>query len=171
MPRTRDPDARAARQRTGTHVKSFAYSMKTISDRGSSGGFNAGDIGALEARLLRVMLLAVLLATVISPVFAPWRVTAGLLLGGLLSLWNYHWMRSSIAAAFNLQATGKRPKLRVWRYVLRYLAIGATVFGAYKLNIASLPAMLVGLCSFVVALFAEASRQIYLILIHTEEAD
>lgn len=145
--------------------------MKQISDSVSGGELGAAGDVELEARLFRVMLVAVLLATIGSAVLAPWRVTTGLFLGGLLSLWNYQWMRSSIAAAFNLQEAGKRPKLRVWRYVIRYLVVGGTVYLAYRLNIASLPAMLVGLCSFVVALFAEASRQIYLILIRAGEAD
>jgi hypothetical protein len=145
--------------------------MKETVDPVSGSGFGAGDDSALESRLLRAMLLAVLLAVIGSTILAPWRVTTGLLLGGLLSVWNYHWMRSSIASAFNLEGSGNPPKLRVWRYVLRYLAIGATVFAAYMLNLASLPAMLVGLSSFVVALFAEAARQIYLILVHAEESD
>ncbi len=145
--------------------------MKQISHSVSGGEFSAGHDIALEARLLRIMLVTVLLATIGSAVLAPWRITTGLFLGGLLSLVNHHWMRSSIAAAFNPQEAGKRPKLRVWRYVIRYLVVGGTVYAAYRSNIASLPAMLVGLCSFVVALFAEAARQIYLILIHAEEAD
>jgi len=42
------------------------------------------------------------------------------------------------------------------------------VIASYKLNAVSLPATIVGLCSFVVALFAEAFRQVYLTIVHRE---
>jgi ATP synthase I subunit len=105
----------------------------------------------------------------ISLFFAEWRVTTGLLLGGALSLLNHHWLRSSTAAAFSVVAHGAKPKLRVVHYVLRYLVIAAAVYLAYKLNIVSLAATIAGLCSFVVALFAEACREFYLAIIHREE--
>lgn len=123
----------------------------------------------LDARLFRTMIIAVATATVISLSFTSWRVTVGLLLGGALSLLNLYWMRSSIAAGFVL-ALGGRPQLQLVQYVLRYFVIGLIVFIAYKLNAVSLAATIVGLCSFVVALFVEAFREFYQSIIHREEA-
>ena len=130
--------------------------------------FADGDDSALELRILRNMVIAVSLAVVTGAVFAPSRVTTGLLLGGILSLFNHHWLRTSIAAAFKSES-GKPPRLRAWRYVLRYLVIGATVSAAYKLNLVSLPATIAGLSVFVVAIFAEAFRSFYFIMFHREE--
>jgi len=130
--------------------------------------FSDGDDGALELRILRNMIIAVSLAVVTGAVFAPWRVTSGLLLGGILALFNHHWLRTSIAAAFKSEG-GKPPRVRVWRYIIRYMVIGATVFAAYKLNLISLPATLAGLSVFVVAIFAEAFRSFYFIMFHREE--
>ena len=123
----------------------------------------------IEARIFRTMTVAVALAVVISLPLAPWRVTVGLLLGGILSLLNHHWLSSSTAAAFTVLIHGTKPRLKVAQYILRYLVIAALVLIAYKLNLVSLAATIAGLCSFVVALFVEALREFYFVIIHREE--
>ena len=125
---------------------------------------------AIEARVLRTMAIAVGVAVIVSSAFAPWRVTTGLLLGGLLSLLSHHWMRTSIAAAFSgaLEA-GTKPKLTSVKYLLRYFVIAGAVLVAYQLNLISLPATIAGLCSFVVAIFVEALREFYFGIIRREE--
>ena len=123
----------------------------------------------VEARIFRTMALAVAIAVLISLPFAPWRTTVGLLLGGSLSLLNHHWLSSSTAAAFTVLIHGAKPRLKLAQYVLRYLVIATLVFIAYKLNIVSLAATIAGLCSFVVALFVEAFREFYFVIIHREE--
>src|SRR5205807_9727680 len=128
-----------------------------------------GDDG-LEQRLLRSMAVATVIAVIVSAVVAPWRVTSGVFLGGSLSLLNYHWLHSSVAAIFNIDLSVQRPRARSWRYLLRYFVVGVTVFAAYKLHLISLVATLLGLCSFVPALFVEAARQLYLAIIHREES-
>ena len=125
----------------------------------------------LEARVFRSMLIALALAVPISAALLPWRVTSGLLLGGVLALLNHHWLRKSVAAALSVEVPGRRPKLEVAGYILRYFVIFAVVAIAYQLNIVSLPAALAGLCLFVVAFFVEAFRQGYLALIHREESN
>jgi hypothetical protein len=127
------------------------------------------DDGALERRLTRSMCAAVAVAVAVSAAVAPWRVTAGLALGGLLSLVNHHWLRSSIAAAFGGDLSAKRPRLRAARYVLRYFVVGAVVFAAARLDLISVPAALAGLCSFVAAFLVEAARLFYTAIVHREE--
>lgn len=143
--------------------------MKENSDNAAGSLPPESHASGIEQRIFRAMLIAVSVAVVISLFFADWRVTTGLLLGGALSLLNHHWLRSSTAAAFSVVTHGAKPKLRVVQYVLRYLVIAAAVCLAYKLNIVSLAATITGLCSFVVALFAEACREFYLAIIHREE--
>lgn len=125
--------------------------------------------GGIEQRIFRSMSLTVLLACAVSLPFASWRITTGLLLGGILSILNYHWLRRSTAAAFTVLVHGATPKLRVAQYVLRYFVIAAVVSLAYKLNVVLLAATIAGLCSFVVALFVEAWREFYRGIIHREE--
>ncbi len=115
------------------------------------------------------MILATALAVVGSLAFAPWRITTGLLLGGSLALLNHRWLRSSTAAVFSVLVDGAKTKLKLTNYLLRYLVVGTVVFVAYKLNLVSLAATLIGLCSFVAAIFAEAFREFYFAFIHREE--
>ena len=130
-------------------------------------GITAGADGALEMRVFRVMIATVALAAIGSTMLAPWRVTFGLILGGGLSLLNYHWLRTSIAAVFNVTGTD-RPRVKIWRYIVRYFVVSVAVFAAYQLQVVSLAATIVGLCSFVPALFVEALRQFYSAIIHRE---
>src|SRR2546426_6332873 len=125
--------------------------MKENADSLNGGTIASADEG-LETRLFRVMIAAVATGVSIAALIAPWRVTTGLLLGGLLSLLNYHWLRTSIAALVQARVAGKSASARASRYILRYFVIATIVMVAYELNLISLPATIIGLCSFVVAL-------------------
>ncbi|HYE65701.1 MAG TPA: ATP synthase subunit I [Pyrinomonadaceae bacterium] len=127
------------------------------------------DVAAMERRLFRSMCVVVVLAVLISAPLAPWRVTTGLLLGGLLSLFNHHWLRTSIRAVFNSTHAGVRPRLNAARYVLRYFIIASIICTAYMLDVVSIVATLAGLCSFAVAVLAEAVAQIYFAIAYREE--
>jgi predicted membrane-bound dolichyl-phosphate-mannose-protein mannosyltransferase len=147
--------------------KISSFAMKpSVDTPGLGEPFREAD-NHMNQRVFGTMALAVGLAVLISVPLAPWRVTTGLLVGGLLSLLNHYWLRNSIAAAFNRTFRGGRPTMA--QYVLRYLVLGITIFIFYKLNLISLVAAVAGLCSFVVALFAEALREIYFVIIQREE--
>src|ERR1700674_1064735 len=114
--------------------------MSQITHSMSPEGLAGEPNGALRMGLFRAMVASVLLAVSVSTMIMPWRVTAGLMLGGLLSLLNFHWLQTSVAAVFS-RSTGGRPRVRVSRYVIRYFVVGATGYAAYKLGLVSLPAM------------------------------
>ena len=128
------------------------------------------DAGALEARILRSMIIMGAAAVLVAAFIAPWRVTTGLLLGAALSILNYRWLHSSAVAIINLNIGSSAPSARSLRYVLRYFIVAAIVFAAYQLRMISLAATLAGLSSFVPALMWEALRQFYFIIIHREES-
>lgn len=119
----------------------------------------------IEGRIFRTMAFAVAFAVIASLPFGQWRISAGLLVGGLLSLLNHHWLRTSTTAAFSVVVHGAKPQLKLAQYILRYLLIATVVFLAYRLNLVSLAATIAGLCSFVVALFLEAFREFYFAII------
>lgn len=123
----------------------------------------------IHGRISRAMILATVCAVVGSLAFAQWRITTGLLLGGTLALLNHRWLRNSTAAVFSVLVDGAKPKLKLSHYFLRYLVVGTVVFVAYKLDLVSLAATLIGLCTFVAAIFAEAFREFYFAFIHREE--
>ncbi len=124
----------------------------------------------VEARIFLSMVVTVALAVVVAAAFAPWRVTTGLLLGGLLSLLNYRWLTGSVSALLKVKEAGQTPRMSLWKQGTRYFVVAIAVLAAYTLQIISLPATIVGLCSFVVALFVEAFRQFYFAIIRREES-
>ena len=124
---------------------------------------------ALNSRVFRAMAATTALSVVLASFLAPWRVTSGLLVGGVLALFSHRWLKNSAAAAIQLSVSGGRPQLRLAQFLLRYVVIAAIVFAASTLNLISLTAVLVGLSSFVVAMFVEALREFYFAIIQREE--
>lgn len=146
--------------------------MNEIANSGAlEGQVISEDASAMAERLFRVMTGAVVLTILLSALLLPWRVTSGLFIGGALSLLNHHWMRTAITAAFALAANtaGAKPKLSIVRFIARYFIVAVAIVLAHWLDIASLTAMLVGLCSFVVAALVESFMQVYFIITHREE--
>jgi len=123
----------------------------------------------LESRIFRTMAIATALSVSVAAFLVPWRVTSGLLVGGLLALFSHSWLKNSAAAAIQLATTGGKPQLRLAQFVLRYAVIAGVVFALNVLNLISLPFVLVGLSSFVVAMFVEATREFYFAITKREE--
>ena len=134
---------------------------------------HAGPVGedprAAEHRIFRGTLLAALAAAAVSACVAPWRVTAGLSLGGALALFNQHWLRSSVEAVFEGAHAGRPPKMRAARYFLRYLVVAAIVYAAFRAGLVSLGATFAGLLAVVAGLLAEGFRQLYFAIVRREE--
>ena len=123
----------------------------------------------LESRVFRTMAVATALTVAIAAFIAPWRVTTGLLMGGLLALFSHSWLKNSASAAISLSAGAGQPQWRLAQFVLRYVVIAAAVFAAYTLDIVSLTAVLAGMSSFVVAIMVEAIREFYFAITKREE--
>lgn len=143
--------------------------MKQSSDNASAGVLIEIRNQSIDARIFRTMAIAIGIAVIASVPLTHWRITTGLLLGGALSLVNHYWLITSTTAAFRVVAFGEKPRLSLVHYILRYFFLAVVVVAAYKLNLVSLVATIAGLCSFVVALFAEALREFYFAIIHREE--
>ena len=124
---------------------------------------------AINLRIFRTMAIATGLSVAVSAVVGPWRVTTGLLVGGLLALFSHRWLKNSAAAAIELSIGGSTPKLRLAQFILRYVVIAAIVFALHQIDVVSLPAVLAGLSSFVVAILVEALREFYFAIIQREE--
>src|SRR2546421_3603315 len=128
------------------------------------------DPHATGRRIFRDTCAAVLVAVVVSAVVAPWRVTTGLLLGGVLAVFNLHWLSTAVASVFGSTPAGARPRMRAARYVLRYVVIVGMVAAAVNLGLVSLVATLAGMCAVVAALLAEGFRQLYFAVMRREES-
>ncbi|HEU4507896.1 MAG TPA: ATP synthase subunit I [Pyrinomonadaceae bacterium] len=124
---------------------------------------------SLNYRVFRVMTATTIIAVGVSVFVAPWRFSLGLLIGGLLALFSHNWLKNSAAAAIRLSANGGVPDFRLAQFILRYVVIAAVIFSAHTLDLISLPAVLAGMSSFVVALMVEALREFYFAIKHREE--
>ena len=130
---------------------------------------SAGLDEAVNARVFRTMAIASAVSVSVAAFVAPWRVTTGLLLGGVLALFSHRWLKNSAVALVQLSATGGKPQWKLAQFVLRYVVIGAVVFTAYTLDLVSLIWLFAGMSSFVVAIFVEAFREFYFAIIKREE--
>lgn len=119
--------------------------------------------------MFRSMVVASALAVTIAAFIAPWRVTFGLLVGGLLALFSHRWLKNSAAAAIRLSTEGGAADFRLAQFVLRYVVVAAVIFSLYTLDLISLPAVLAGMSSFVVAMLVEAVREFYFAITKREE--
>lgn len=120
-------------------------------------------------RIYRDTFWAALVAVVVSAFLAPWRVTAGLALGGALALFNQHWLSGSVEAVFEGATAERPPSWKAARYVLRYAVVAGLVFFAYQSGLVSLVATLAGMCAVVAGLLAEGFRQFYFAIVRREE--
>ena len=144
--------------------------MNEIVNNDGISALNDLEGAALERRLVRGMIVSVALAVLVSAALAPWRVTTGLMLGGALSFFNHHWLRTSLRAVFGGAAQiGRRPKLGAARYVLRYFVIAVVVASGYMFNLISIAATLAGMCAFAAAIMIEAFTQLYFAIRYREE--
>lgn len=140
--------------------------MARTADYRERDSFAGSKPEAMERRIYYGMCVAVVLTVLLSSVLMPWRVTTGLLIGGALSLLNHNWLRGSVMAAMG--EASKVKKVQVSRFVLRYFVVVTAIAAAYLLNLASIVAMLFGLCTFVVAALVEAFAQTLFVIFHRE---
>jgi len=135
----------------------------------SDTAYNNEPDRTLDVRIFRAMAGASAIAVVVSAFIGPWRFTTGLLIGGVLALFSHRWLRNSSAAAIKFSIGGGVRQIHLFQFLLRYLVVAAAIFAASEFGLASLSAMIVGLSSFVLALFVEALREFYFAIIRREE--
>lgn len=127
------------------------------------------EIHISQTRLL-VSMAAFLVVLLVGSLFiAPWRVSVGLLLGGILSFLNFYWIKISLESVLNRAATEQKASFNASFYILRYAVIAIIIFIAAQFNIASVAATLLGLLSFAFAVLLEAIIQLYLTIVNREE--
>lgn len=115
-----------------------------------------------DGRLLRIMTIVSVIAVTGSLWLKDWRVTSGLVLGCGLSFVNFLWARASIKAMFEKNATSAKPAFSVVRYFFRYLIFALVIGSAYYFDLVSVVAALLGLLTFITAIFITAFIQFFL---------
>src|SRR5688572_9927090 len=84
-----------------------------------------------HGRILWMMALIVLLATILCAVFVSLKFGLGFAVGGALAFFNYWWLKVSLKRIFDRAVasaeSGERPRFLGIHYFLRYALIGAVL--------------------------------------------
>jgi hypothetical protein len=96
-------------------------------------------------RIFRLTIVMTLLGAAGCFALGGWRVGSGFLLGSLVALANFRWLKRSVYA-LGEAASGKAPKASVAVFLgLRYLLLGLGAYAILRFSEISLTACLVGL--------------------------
>ena len=114
-----------------------------------------------HARILWLMGAVTAAGTVAGFLFASASFAVGVLVGGALSLLNYHWLRRSIRSLFENPVEGEKPPFLATRYFLRYLTFAAILAFIYMTRSVPVVAVLLGLASFAVAIRLEGFSRLF----------
>ena len=94
---------------------------------------------------------------------------AGILVGGILSVVNYIWLRSSVRVLLSRVDEGVKPQFLAVRYLSRYLTFGAVLVAIYLTDAFPMISVLLGLAGFAFAIVLEGLRSIAMSFNRNEE--
>ncbi len=123
----------------------------------------------IEKRLWWLMITSLLVSLIFSFFLANLHFILGFAIGGILSLINFRWLQGSIKSLFATTLKGEPPRFIAFRFFFRFIVIGIAVAIASYSGLVSVIGILLGLCSFVVAIMLEAFYQIYVHFSRDEE--
>lgn len=112
-------------------------------------------------RILAVMAIAAAVGSLLSFYFISWRFGVGVLIGGVLSLVNYYWMKRSLEKIFDRVVLEEKPRFLATRYISRYLVFGIILAIVYLTKIVPAISVILGLASFAVAIMIEGFIRIF----------
>jgi ATP synthase I chain len=123
----------------------------------------------IEKRLWWMMIISLLVSLFLCFFLAKTQFILGFAIGGILSLVNFRWLQGSIKSLFATTLNGEPPRFIAFRFFFRFIVIGIAVAIASYSELVSVIGILLGLCSFVVAIMLEAFYQIYVHFSRDEE--
>jgi len=129
----------------------------------------AADIVESQRRFRRNTYVVIALLLVGGMVLSGWRMALGVALGGTLSIFNEHWLRSSVGAILGTVAGSRDKRVPRWtatKFILRYFVIAVAAGLAVWSGYFNLLGIGLGLASFVGAVMLEAGYQVYLTFDH-----
>ncbi|MDQ3131606.1 MAG: ATP synthase subunit I [Acidobacteriota bacterium] len=112
-------------------------------------------------RIFAVMAALIVVSVALSAVFISANFGLGVLIGGILSLVNYYWLKQSLKRIFDKAVAGVVTKFLATRYFFRYLIFGAVLAIVYLTKTVPVEAVLLGLASFAFAIMIEAFIRLF----------
>ena len=107
-------------------------------------------------RILWAMLFVAIGGSLLGLAFVSMVFGAGVLLGGILSLVNYFWLKNSLRGVFERAVAGEKPRFLATKYFLRYAAFAVILLAVFLTKTLPIIAVLLGLASFAFAIIVEA---------------
>jgi hypothetical protein len=120
---------------------------------------------SMERRVQRNTYLVILVALLASAFWAGWRMALGVALGGVLSLFNKHWLQGSVRAILQMAAEkqdGRVPPFTAGKIIFRYYIIALLIGGAVWTGDFHPLGIAIGFAAFVGGVMLEAGYQLYL---------
>ena len=113
-------------------------------------------------RILWMMGLVAFVAGLAGFIFVSWQFGLGVILGGILSLINYYWLKVSLKRLFdNAIAHGVKPRFLAVRYFARYVTLGAVLLVVFLTETIPIVAVILGLSSFALAIVIEGLIRLF----------
>lgn len=123
-------------------------------DPSATGGRAVSHRGILAA-----MAMIVVAGAAAGFVFVGSRFGLGVLFGGLLAFGNYFWLEKVTRQIFSPDAVRSSGILAA-KYILRYLVIGGVLLLVYLTDAMPMPAVILGLSAFAIAIVAQGFKNI-----------
>ena len=115
-----------------------------------------------HGRILKLMGVLGLAATVLGSVFAGLHFGLGVLAGSVLAFVNYYWLKFSLKKVFDLaRNTGQKPRLLWLKFFGRYVVLAAIVAVLYGTDAVSVIGLILGMGSFGFAIVIEGIIRIF----------
>lgn len=112
-------------------------------------------------RILLLMAIVGVLGAVTGFIFVSASFGIGVLIGGILSLVNYYWIKQSLKSIFDKALAGEKPQFLGLQYFFRYMALGAILVFFHITKSVPMIAVLFGLASFALAIIIEAFIRLF----------
>lgn len=131
--------------------------MSEISDNNNQ----SAQIISLK-RILILTVLAVTVGSLLSLIFVNRHFAIGFFIGGILSLVNYYWLKTSLKKVFEKVVPAQdgeeveKPRFVTARFIFRYLFLGFVLYLIWMTKLVPIAAVLVGLLSFAAAVMVES---------------
>jgi hypothetical protein len=133
-------------------------------------GYEKADTGAVVLDRFLWLLVGLTAAGSLAGFFLKSGIFgAGVLVGGVLSVVNYLWLKSSVRVLLSRAEDGVKPQFLAVRYVARYLTFGAVLVAIYLTDAFPMIAVLLGLAGFAFAIVLEGLRSIVMNFTRNEE--
>lgn len=121
-------------------------------------------------RILLLMAAVAICGSLAGFIFVSAQFGWGVILGGILSLINYYWLKKSLKTLLDGALThGEQPRFLAARYLARYVTLGAILAIVFLTHTVPVVAVILGLASFALAIVIEGFIRLFSSFFNSKE--